>query len=111
MKKLLLLSLLLLAGCGKSELEQAYDARLTEAKAHCVQNGGDEFRPYGAAAWIALARLSKPASFQCQRLMADHKQPIAAYVIKPLNDKELKLEIRTEKLFQFPLGKLLGSFK
>ena len=92
MRNVLMIGMLALAACS-DPIEKEYNARLDEAKAHCLAKGGDEFKPYGANAWMAVAKLQKPATFRCQRLEKNWKRGIAVYALTRV-DNRIALEIR-----------------
>jgi hypothetical protein len=85
--------LLSLALCGcTSALELAYRARIQEAKAHCVEKGGDEFKPLGASSWVTLAAGGRPSVFSCVRLGKIIHRKIAIYRFRREGD-DVALEI------------------
>ena len=92
---LALAALTLLGGCAPDPLEVAYKARVDEAQQHCRANGGDEFKPYGANAWLAMFSIggSRPATFRCQRLEKHWKRGIAVYALRREGDT-ITMEIR-----------------
>ena len=92
---LVLAVLAVLGSCAPDPLELAYKARVAEAAQHCRANGGDEFKPYGANAWLAMFSVggSRPATFRCQRLEKHWKRGIAVYALRREGDT-ITMEIR-----------------